>query len=69
MNPSQAFLDQPGWTVRDDLSSFGADSYGALVPDIKRAVLRIKQDAGVDLDAARAITEVDDSEMVGGLGG
>eukprot|EP00195_Chlamydomonas_chlamydogama_P005623 CAMPEP_0202898432 /NCGR_PEP_ID=MMETSP1392-20130828/6957_1 /ASSEMBLY_ACC=CAM_ASM_000868 /TAXON_ID=225041 /ORGANISM="Chlamydomonas chlamydogama, Strain SAG 11-48b" /LENGTH=338 /DNA_ID=CAMNT_0049584357 /DNA_START=110 /DNA_END=1123 /DNA_ORIENTATION=- len=50
-----AYLDQPGWTVRPDLSTFTHDSYGPLVPSLKEAVLRVRSEAGVDLDAARGI--------------
>jgi hypothetical protein len=62
----QAYSDQPGWTVREDLSTFNYDSYAHLTPEVKRAVLRVKADAGVDLDAARAIEEagLDEFEMV-----
>jgi len=49
------YLDKPGWTVHEDRSTYNADSYGALVPDLKAAIMRIKAAKGVDLDACRAI--------------
>ena len=62
----QVYLDQPGWTVRQDLSTFQHDNYGHLVPEVKRAVMRVKEQAGVDLDCARAMAAagIDDAEMV-----
>lgn len=62
----QVYLDQPGWTVRQDLSTFQHDNYGHLVPEVKRAVMRVKEQAGVDLDCARAMAAagMDDAEMV-----
>ena len=50
-----AYLDQPGWTVRNNLSTFNLDGYGRIVPDIKKAVLTIKKSYKVNLDAARAL--------------
>ena len=67
-SPLQVFLDQPGWTVMEDLSTFNYDSYAALVPELKRAVLRVKSELFITLDAVRAIEAaggVDDTEMVG----
>ena len=65
----QVYLDQPGWTVRQDLSTFQHDNYGHLVPEVKRAVMRVKEQAGVDLDCARAMAAagIDDAEMVSTL--
>ena len=54
----------------EDLSTFNYDSYAALVPELKRAVLRVKSELFITLDAVRAIETaggVDDTEMVGTL--
>ena len=64
----QVYLDQPGWTVHEDLSTYNLDSFAHLIPQVKQSVMRIKEVLGVPLDAAGAIEAaggVDESEMVG----
>ena len=68
LNFIQVYLDQPGWTVHEDLHTFNHDRFANLIPEVKRAVLRVKDDLFVPLDAAKAIEAaggVDEAEMVG----
>jgi hypothetical protein len=41
---SLIYLDKPGWTVHQDLSTFNDDSFGAIVPELKKAIMRLKAD-------------------------
>ncbi|KAF5842921.1 hypothetical protein DUNSADRAFT_3948 [Dunaliella salina] len=50
-----AYLDQPGWTVRFDLAGSPYPSWSMMVPEMKAAILRVKTEAGVALDACQAI--------------
>lgn len=57
-----AYLDQPGWTIRMDLTGSKLASWGLMLPDLQAAIVRVRDQAGVDLDAARALAEAPPSD-------
>lgn len=57
------YLDQPGWTVRYNFSTYPQDSWGAIVPQIKTIVQQLGTELGIKLDCASKIT-VDPLERV-----
>ncbi len=60
------FLDQPGWTVRFDHAGSAQPAWSLMVPELQAAVLRVKTEAGIPLDAAVALEQSppDDTAIV-----
>jgi len=51
------YLDQPGWTVRYDLTGSAHTSWAHMIPDLQAALVKVKTEGGADLDCARALME------------
>jgi hypothetical protein len=48
-------LDQPGWTVRFDHAGSTFPSWSLMVPELQAAIVRVKTECGIPLDAANAL--------------